>query len=144
MLIKDNNGNMVSVASKNGYSADKVLLAEKYLNEIGNNRRNFPIERLVEMFNEVKNTNEKAQGCKPCQAAKYYNGLQNYAYYGRLTLQNNGIDVDSYKESENPVIEEEKKEEELIEEEKPKLTVKERLEKARAAKKLKKDDKVKD
>ena len=81
-------GANVSVASVNGYSKDKVILAKRYLKEIGSNRRTFPIERMVEMYNEVKGTKEKAQGCKPCQATKYFNGLQNYAYFGELTLIN--------------------------------------------------------
>ena len=87
--IKDEKtGANVSVASVNGYSKDKVILAKRYLKEIGSNRRTFPIERMVEMYNEVKGTKEKAQGCKPCQATKYFNGLQNYAYFGELTLVN--------------------------------------------------------
>lgn len=87
--IKDEKtGANVSVASVNGYSKDKVILAKRYLKEIGSNRRTFPIERMVEMYNEVKGTKEKAQGCKPCQATKYFNGLQNYAYFGELTLIN--------------------------------------------------------
>lgn len=87
--IKDEKtGANVSVASVNGYSKDKVILAKRYLKEIGSNRRTFPIERMVEMYNEVKGTKEKAQGCKPCQATKYFNGIQNYAYFGELTLVN--------------------------------------------------------
>ena len=89
ILIKDEKtGANVSVASVNGYTKDNVIKAKRFLKEIGSNRRTFPIERLVEMYNEVKGTKEKAQGCKPCQATKYYNGLQNYAYFGELTLVN--------------------------------------------------------
>ena len=89
-LIK-NNGRNVSVSSVNGYSVKKVLKAKEYLKEIGENRRNFPVERLVEMYNDIKGTREKAVGCKPCQANKYYMGLQNYVTYGEMTLINNGI-----------------------------------------------------
>ena len=73
-LIK-NNGRNVSVSSVNGYSVKKVLKAKEYLKEIGENRRNFPVERLVEMYNDIKGTREKAVGCKPCQANKYYMGV---------------------------------------------------------------------
>jgi predicted ribosome quality control (RQC) complex YloA/Tae2 family protein len=66
------------------------LRAKKYLREIGTDRRNFPVEKLVQMYNDIKGTNEKAVGCKPCQISKFYNGLQNYAYFGELTLINNG------------------------------------------------------
>lgn len=89
-LIK-NNGRNVSVSSVNGYSVKKVLKAKEYLKEIGENRRNFPVERLVEMYNDIKGTREKAVGCKPCQANKYYMGLQNYVTYGEMTLINNGV-----------------------------------------------------
>lgn len=81
-------GNSVSVASANGYTKDKVILAKRYLREIGKNKRNFPIERLVEMYNTVKGTREKAEGCRPCQASKFYNGISNYALYGEMTLVN--------------------------------------------------------
>lgn len=89
-LIKDEKGNNVSVAAVNGYTKEKVLRAKKYLREIGTDRRNFPVEKLVQMYNDIKGTNEKAVGCKPCQISKFYNGLQNYAYFGELTLINNG------------------------------------------------------
>lgn len=142
MLIKDKNGNNISVSSVNGYTAEKVLKAERYLKEIGSNQRSFPMERLVEMYNDIKGTKERAQGCKPCQATKFFNGIQNYAYYGRLTLQNRGIDLDavveetkdlSYKEQAEAIKEVD------APEENQKMSVKERLEKARAAKKAKKD-----
>ena len=85
-LIKDANGANVSVAAINGYTKENVIKAKRYFKEIGNDRRNFPIERLVEMYNEIKGTHEKAVGCKPCQATKYFNGIQNYAYFGELTF----------------------------------------------------------
>lgn len=88
-LIRDVNGATISVAQVNGYTKEKVIKAKRYLREIGTNRRNFPTERLVEMYNDVKGTNEKAVGCRPCQATKFYNGIQNYAYFGELTLINN-------------------------------------------------------
>ena len=151
-LIKDANGANVSVAQINGYTKENVIKAKRFLKEIGSDRRNFPIERLVEMYNEVKGTHEKAIGCKPCQATKYYNGLQNYAYFGELTLVNNNkctkddLDLDkideraamsgmttSEYEAEVKAIEEE------IEEQK-KEDIKERMAKVRAAKKAKKEN----
>lgn len=152
-LIKDVNGANVSIAAINGYTKENVIKAKRYLKEIGNDRRNFPIERLVEMYNEIKGTNEKAVGCKPCQATKYFNGIQNYAYFGELTLVNNNkctkdeLDIDlidraamsgftEVKDYQNEVegikeeIEEQKKED-----------IKERMAKVRAAKKAKKENK---
>ena len=98
----------VSVAVKNGYRMDKVLKAKEYLKEIGQNRRTFDIERLVEMYNDIKGTHEKAQGCKPCAANKYYNGIENYYRYGKLTLITNGLAVEE--DFEDKVVEEQPKE----------------------------------
>lgn len=135
-LIKEANGATVSVASKNGYTKANVIKAKKYLKEIGSDRRNFPIERLVEMYNDVKGTNEKSVGCKPCQATKFYNGLQNYAYFGELTLINNGICTKDELDI-NKVVEEVKVEE--PKEEEKKSDIKERMAKVRAAKGKKND-----
>ena len=96
----------ISVAAKNGYRFDKVIKAKEYLDEIGSNRRNFSIERLVEMYNDIKGTNERAAGCKPCAANKYYNGLMNYYTYGKLILINNGLATEA--DFEQKVEEEEK------------------------------------
>lgn len=156
-LIKDEKGNNISVAQVNGYTKEKVLRAKKYLREIGTDRRNFPVEKLVQMYNDIKGTNEKAVGCRPCQISKFYNGLQNYAYFGELTLINNGkatkeeldivrqeflakqsgfTSVESYLnevDEINEQIEEMKKEAE----DKKKEDIKERMKKVREAKKQK-------
>lgn len=134
-LIRNSENRNISVASVNGYTKEKVLKAKEYLKEIGNDRRNFSVERLVEMYNDIKDTNEKAVGCKPCAATKYYNGIQNYAYFGELTLINNGkatkdeLDLDKAREMET-----------VEEEIKPKMDIKERMAKARAARKAKKKE----
>ena len=138
-LIKDANGANVSVAAINGYTKENVIKAKRYLKEIGNDRRNFPIERLVEMYNEIKGTHEKAVGCKPCQATKYFNGIQNYAYFGELTLVNNNkctkdeLNIDLI--DAEPIVEE------VAKEEKVKEDIKERMAKLRAIKKAKKENK---
>lgn len=129
-LIKTADGRNISVSTKNGYSLEKVLKAKEYLKEIGSNRRNFPIERLVEMYNEIKGTREIAVGCKPCQANKYYMGLQNYVTYGEITLINNGI---ATKEDLNPELI--KKEEPIIEEVKEEI-IEEKPKKAGRPKKV--------
>ena len=59
------------------------------------NRRTFPIEKLVEYYNDIKGTHETAVGCRPCQATKFYNGIKNYVTYGELTLINNGVATES-------------------------------------------------
>ena len=148
------NGRNISVATCNGYTLEKVIKAKRYLREIGTNRRNFPTERLVEMYNDVKGTNEKAVGCRPCQATKFYNGIQNYAYFGELTLVNNNkctkdeLDLDlidrasmsgftsvqDYKNEVEAIKEE-------LEEDKKKEDIKERMARVRAAKAKKKEEK---
>lgn len=151
-LIKDANGANVSVAQINGYTKENVIKAKRFLKEIGSDRRNFPIERLVEMYNEIKGTHEKSVGCKPCQATKFYNGLQNYAYFGELTLVNNNKctkdDLDLAKIDERAEMSgmtpteyeaEVKAIEDEIEDEK-KESIKERMAKVRAGKKAKKEN----
>lgn len=85
----------ISVAKINGYTLEKVLKAKAYLDEIGKNRRNFPIEKLVEYYNDVHGTKEIAVGCKPCQSSKFYNGLANYYQFGKTTLLVNGLASES-------------------------------------------------
>lgn len=79
----------ISIAKANGYTLDKVLKAKKYIEEIGTNKRNFPFEKLVTYYNELLGTHDSTSGCR-CQSPKYYNGIQNYYKYGKLTLINSG------------------------------------------------------
>lgn len=155
-LIRDEKtGANISVAQVNGYTKEKVIKAKKYLREIGNNRRTFDVTRLVEMYNDIKGTKEKAAGCKPCQATKFYNGIQNYAYFGELTLINNNVctkddlDLDKIAErasmsglTETEYEAEVKAIEEEIKDQK-KEDIKERMAKVRAAKKAKKESEEK-
>lgn len=131
-LIKTKDGKNVSIAKINGYTAENIKKAEEYLKEIGGNMRAFPLERLVEMYNDIKGTNDKVPSCR-CQASKYYMGLQNYVTYGRLTLSANGIDVDA--KEEEPI-----NDVPVEEEVKPKLTPAERIAKAREARKKKNEE----
>ena len=98
----------ISIASKNGYTYEKVMRAKKYLEEIGSNRRNFDFATLVGYYNDILGTHEIATGCK-CQAPKYYNGIQNYFKYGKLTLINNGLasesDFELKEETPEPIAE---------------------------------------
>lgn len=155
-LIRDEKtGANISVAQVNGYTKEKVIKAKRYLKEIGNNRRTFDVTRLVEMYNDIKGTKEKAAGCKPCQATKFYNGIQNYAYFGELTLVNNNVctkddlDLDKIAErasmsglTETEYEAEVKAIEEEIKDQK-KEDIKERMAKVRAAKKAKKESEEK-
>ncbi len=98
----------ISIAKKNGYTLPKVLRAKQYLEEIGNNKRNFPFEKLVTYYNDLLGTHDSTQGCR-CQSPKYYNGIHNYFTYGKLTLINNGLatEADFELKEETPVIENE-------------------------------------
>ena len=155
-LIRDEKtGANISVAQVNGYTKEKVIKAKKYLKEIGNNRRTFDVTRLVEMYNDIKGTKEKAAGCKPCQASKFYNGIQNYAYFGELTLVNNKVctkdDLDWDKIAERASMSgltetEYEAEVKAIDEEikdQKKEDIKERMAKVRAARKAKKESEEK-
>ena len=95
----------ISIASKNGYTFEKVMRAKKYLEEIGSNRRNFDFGTLVGYYNDILGTHEIASGCK-CQAPKYYNGIQNYFKYGKLTLINNGLATEEDFELKEEKVEE--------------------------------------
>lgn len=142
-LLRDQ-GRNIAVASVNGYKKENVIKAKRYLREIGQNRRNFPIERLVEIYNDVKETNDKPTSCTPCSMTKYYNGIQNYAYFGELTLINNGkatkeeLDLDLIDAAQRQEAEKEQDtetpEDEITEEERKKAEMKERMAKLRAAK----------
>jgi len=100
----------ISVAKINGYTLEKVKRAKKYLDEIGNNKRNFDFARLVTMYNDILGMNDSTSGCR-CQSPKYYNGIQNYYKYGKLTLINNGLakETDFIEKEETPIIENEAK-----------------------------------
>lgn len=140
-LIKDKKtGRNISISAVNGYTAEKVRKAEEYIKEIGGNTRTFPLQRLVEMYNDIKGTHEKAPNCR-CQFSKYYMGIQNYITYGRLTLSANGINVDDVQQEEPKVEEPVVVEETKVEEAPKKMTAKERMAKAREAKKKKNEDK---
>lgn len=151
LIRDDKTGANISVARVNGYTKEKVIKAKRYLKEIGNNRRTFDIARLVEMYNDIKGTNEKAQGCKPCQASKFYNGIQNYAYFGELTLVNNNVcskddlDLDKIAEraSMSGLTESGYESEVKAKEEDQKEAIKERMAKVRSAKKAKKESEEK-
>lgn len=108
MNIKTSDNRNVSISSKNGYTLEKVLRAKKYLEEIGNNKRNFPFDKLVTYYNDILGTHDSISGCR-CQSPKYYNGIQNYYNYGKLTLINNGLakESDFIQKEETPTIENE-------------------------------------
>jgi hypothetical protein len=112
MKLKTSDNRNISVSSVNGYTVEKVKRAKQYLDEIGSNKRHFDFKRLVAMYNDIKGTNESPNGCS-CQSPKYYNGIQNYYNYGKLTLINNGFkesDFEDNVEEETPApIENEEK-----------------------------------
>ena len=101
----------ISIAKKNGYTLEKVLKAKQYLEEIGGNKRTFEFKRLVEMYNDILGTNDSTSGCR-CQSPKYYNGIQNYFKYGKMTLIANGLATEEdfeMKKEEEPKLENEEK-----------------------------------
>ena len=109
MRFNDVSGRTVVISNQavNGYTIEKVLLAKQYLEEIGGNRRNFPVGRLVEMYNTLKGTHDNPKGCRPCAMAKYYNGINTYYTYGKLTLISTGkaTEEDFMPKKEAPKVE---------------------------------------
>lgn len=152
----------ISVAKINGYTYEKVMKAQGYLKEIGSNRRTFPFDKLVRYYNDILGTKDSENGCK-CQAPKYYNGIQNYVKFGKLTLINNGLATEAdfeEKKVEEPIenadnrivlgdvseasesVSEDKVEDSSSEDEEAvrKAEMKERMAKVRAGKNKKKED----
>lgn len=118
---------MMAVSRNNSYTLEKALKCQQYLREIGKNKRNFPVEKLVAYHNEIKGTNYSADGCKPCLANKLYNGLQNYFTFAKAVLINNKLATEEDFNPKEKVVElkpTEKVEEEKVAELKPKKKTK--------------------
>ena len=132
MLIRSKNATF-AVAQGHGYTVEKVSKALKFINSAG---RNTKVQEWVEMYNYLKNTSEKIEGCKPCAAAKYTASVRNYAKYGYLTLLNEGHKPEEFgigeKKTQEPIENEEKRivleEPNKVEEDKVIEEVKEALE----------------
>lgn len=104
------NKERVSVSKSHNYTKEKVQKAEDFLkNEYGKNQRKTPIERIVEVYNEVRGTTDSISNCRRCNQHKYILGIQNYAKYGRLVLENEGVvfdDVEEVEEVKEPLTNE--------------------------------------
>jgi hypothetical protein len=74
-MIRNSNRN-ISVAKGHGYTFEKVKYALDFVNGAG---RNTTIEDWVKAYNYIKGTNENANGCHACKAAKFTAGVRNYA-----------------------------------------------------------------
>lgn len=109
MLIRSKNATF-AVAQGHGYTVEKVKAALKFINSAG---RNTKVQEWVEMYNYLKNTSDKIEGCKPCAAAKYTASVRNYAKYGYLTLLNEGHKPEEFgigeKKTQEPIENEEKR-----------------------------------
>lgn len=118
---------MMAVSRNNNYTLEKALKCQQYLREIGKNKRNFPIDKLVAYHNEIKGTNYSADGCKPCLANKLYNSLQNYFTFAKAVLINNKLATEEDFNPKEKVVElkpTEEVEEEKVAELKPKKKAK--------------------
>lgn len=118
---------MMAVSRNNSYTLEKALKCQQYLREIGKNKRNFPVDKLVTYHNEIKGTNYSADGCKPCLANKLYNSLQNYFSFAKAVLINNKLATEEDFNPKEKVVElkpKEEVEEEKVAELKPKKKTK--------------------
>lgn len=87
MLVRNKENRNISVTVGHGYTVEKVARAMKFVSSAG---RNTKLSEWVEMYNYLKNADEKVVGCKACAAAKYTASVRNYARLGYLTLLNEG------------------------------------------------------
>lgn len=88
----------ISVSKSHNYTKEKVLMAEKLLAEWGANQRNFPSQKIIEVYNAIKGTNVAESACKSCNGSRFLIGIQNYAKYGRMVLLNEGVVLDEIEE----------------------------------------------
>lgn len=104
-MIRNANRN-ISVSKGHGYEVSKVKYALDFINS---SNRNKTLDDWVAVYNHIKGTNETAQGCQACKAAKFTAAVRNYAQYGYLTLINEGHSPDEFTNQpkvEEPVVEE--------------------------------------
>jgi len=94
MNIIEANKRRVSVSKSHSYTKENVLLAEQFLVEYGKNQRHIDPVKVLEAYNAIKGTSVQAGACKSCGFSKYIIGIQNYAKYGRMVLENEGVDLD--------------------------------------------------
>lgn len=87
MLVRNKENRNISVTVGHGYTVEKVARAMKFVSTAG---RNTKLSDWVEMYNYLKNADEKVVGCKACAGAKYTASVRNYARLGYLTLLNEG------------------------------------------------------
>jgi hypothetical protein len=94
----------IAISKNHKYTKENVILAESLLKEWGHNQRNFPKEKIIEVYNTINNTNVK-KDCKTCgfDASSYLLSISNYSKYGRIILTNEGVSFDKPKEVEKPL-----------------------------------------
>lgn len=110
MLVRNKENRNISVSKGHMYTVEKVRKAMEFVNHAG---RNTKVQEWVEMYNYLRNTDEKIIGCKPCAAAKYTASVRNYAHLGYLTLLNEGHKPEEFgigeKKTQEPIENEEKR-----------------------------------
>lgn len=136
------NGSNIGYSKVHNYTVEKVKKAIKFVNS---SSRFTSAQEWLDMFNELKGTNYKLEGCKRCALNKYISGVKSYSKLGYAVLLAEGHKVEEFKD-EPEVAEEtetaEEPQEEVIENEekrivkttKPKKTTK-RTTKRKTAKK---------
>ena len=103
MLVRNKENRNISVSKGHQYTVEKVSKAIEFVNHAG---RNTKVQEWVEMYNYLRNTDEKIIGCKPCAAAKYTASVRNYAHLGYLTLLNEGHKPEEFGIGEKKTVQE--------------------------------------
>jgi hypothetical protein len=92
MLVGSNRS--ITVSKSHNYTKENVILGEKLLAEWGQNQRNFSLDKIIEVYNQIKGVKENKSTCKSCDSGKFLIAIKNYVKYGRLVLQNEGVIFD--------------------------------------------------
>ena len=103
MLVRNKENRNISVSKGHQYTVEKVSKAIEFVNHAG---RNTKVQEWVEMYNYLRNADEKIVGCKPCAAAKYTASVRNYAHLGYLTLLNEGHKPEEFGIGEKKTVQE--------------------------------------
>lgn len=106
-MIRNANRN-ISVSKGHGYTVEKVKYALDFINS---SNRNKTLDDWVSVYNHIKGTNETAQGCQACKAAKFTAAVRNYAQYGYLTLINEGHKPEEFTNQPSAILQSAKVEE---------------------------------
>ena len=115
------NGFNIGYSKVHNYTVEKVKKAMEFVNK---SNRFTSVQEWLDIYNYLKGTDKKLEGCRSCAATRYISGVKSYARTGYLVLLNEGHKVEEFK-NEPEVAEEtetaEEPQEEVIENEEKRI-----------------------